>query len=284
MRPVYDGHQRAGRPGQHRGRPAAGAPHRRHHRRGARAVVAGRPAQRDDQDPGHPGGARRDHRGHLRGHQRQRHVDLQPRALQGGDGRLPDRPGAGALQGRRPVDHPLGRVVLRQPDRHRGRQADRHSSTRDSASRRPSRCAARPPSPTRGWPTGSSSGSSPASAGRRSAERRCPQAASALGVDLDEGPEPPRHHVRHRAGRPRHRQHDAGGHHRGDRRPRRDRRPTRSRPTTTTRRSPRPAGEVSASRTTTWSKVVEDEGVDKFEKSWQELLDTVKTALEGAKA
>jgi transaldolase len=31
-------------------------------------------------------------------------------------------------------------------------------------------------------------------------------------------------------------------------------------------------------------KVVEDEGVDKFEKSWQELLDTVKGALEGAKA
>jgi transaldolase len=31
-------------------------------------------------------------------------------------------------------------------------------------------------------------------------------------------------------------------------------------------------------------KVVEDEGVDKFEKSWQEMVDTVKGALEGADA
>jgi transaldolase len=31
-------------------------------------------------------------------------------------------------------------------------------------------------------------------------------------------------------------------------------------------------------------QVIEDEGVDKFEKSWQELLDTVKTALEKATA
>jgi transaldolase len=29
-------------------------------------------------------------------------------------------------------------------------------------------------------------------------------------------------------------------------------------------------------------KVLEDEGVDKFEKSWQELIDTVKRALDGA--
>jgi hypothetical protein len=27
--------------------------------------------------------------------------------------------------------------------------------------------------------------------------------------------------------------------------------------------------------------VVEDEGVDKFEKSWQEMLDTVQKALDG---
>ncbi|MDP9319128.1 MAG: transaldolase, partial [Actinomycetota bacterium] len=31
-------------------------------------------------------------------------------------------------------------------------------------------------------------------------------------------------------------------------------------------------------------KVVEDEGVDKFEKSWQELIDTVRTELERARA
>ncbi len=45
LREAYDRDRRAGRPGQHRGRPAPGPPHRGHHRRGARAVVAGRPAR-----------------------------------------------------------------------------------------------------------------------------------------------------------------------------------------------------------------------------------------------
>jgi transaldolase len=31
-------------------------------------------------------------------------------------------------------------------------------------------------------------------------------------------------------------------------------------------------------------KVIEDEGVDKFEKSWQQLLDTVAAELDRAKA
>ena len=31
-------------------------------------------------------------------------------------------------------------------------------------------------------------------------------------------------------------------------------------------------------------RVLEDEGVDKFDKSWSELLDTVKGQLDGAKA
>ena len=52
--------------------------------------------ERDDQDPGHPGGPAGHHRGHGRGHQRQRHADLQPGPLPRGDGRLPHRARAGA--------------------------------------------------------------------------------------------------------------------------------------------------------------------------------------------
>ncbi len=57
--------------------------------------------------------------------------------------------------------HPVRRVVLRQPGRHRGRQAargDRHAT-------RHSPCAARQRSPTRGSPSRRSSSSSPPSAG-----------------------------------------------------------------------------------------------------------------------
>ena len=37
---------------------------------------------------------------------------------------------------------------------------------------------------------------------------------------------------------------------------------------------------ASASATTTWSTVLEREGVEKFEASWQELLDTIQAELE----
>ena len=92
-------------------------------------------------------------------------------------------------------------------------------------------------------------------------------------------PEPSRHDVRHRAGRARHRQHDARGDDRGDGRPRRDHRrhrhdELRRRPTQVM------AGlEKLGISYDDVVQVVEDEGVDKFEKSWQELLDTVTTAL-----
>ena len=70
-----------------------------------------------------------DRAGAGRGHQRQRHADLLPRALRRGDRRLPGRPRAGAGGRPRPVPARLGRVVLRLPGRHRGRHAagqDRH--------------------------------------------------------------------------------------------------------------------------------------------------------------
>ena len=59
---------------------------------------------------------------------------------------------------------PVGRVVLRLPRRHRGRQAPRRDRHRRGAG--PAR--ARPPSPTRGWPTRRSRRSSPATAGSSS--------------------------------------------------------------------------------------------------------------------
>ncbi len=83
----------------------------------------GRPAERPDQDPGDRRGPRGHHRDPGRGHQRQRDPDLLPGALPRGHQRLPGRPGAGQGRRHRPVDDPLGRVVLRLPRRHRDRQA-----------------------------------------------------------------------------------------------------------------------------------------------------------------
>ena len=122
-------------------------------------------------------------------------------------------------QRHRPVDDPLGRVVLRLPGRHRGRQAarrDRHRRGQGAAQQgrgrqRPARL--------------------PRVRGRlqlrpleRAGGRRRQQAAPAVGVDVGQGPQPARHDVRHRARRARHRQHDAGADHPRDGRPRRDRR------------------------------------------------------------
>ena len=158
----------------------------------ARAVVAGRPAQPVHQDPGHRRGPARDHPGDRRGHQRQRHADLLPGALPRGDGRLPDRPGAG--QGQRP--RPVG-------DRARWPRSSSPASTPRSTSgwtrsapTRPRRCAARPRSPTPGSPTsayeevvGGARWQALAAAG---AKPQRPLWASTG----DQGPGLPRHHVR----------------------------------------------------------------------------------------
>ncbi len=155
--------ERRGRPGVHRGGPAQGARDREDRRRGEDAVVAGRPAEPLHQDPGDPGGPAGDHRDAGRGHQRQRHADLLAGALPGGDGRVPGRPGAGQGERPRPLQDRLGRVVLRLPGGHRGRQAarqDRHAT-------RPRRSRARPRSPTPSWPTRRTPRSSAPTAGRR---------------------------------------------------------------------------------------------------------------------
>ena len=232
-----------------------------------------RPAQRADQDPRHRGGPAGDHRGDRRGHQRQRHADLRPRALPRGHGRLP-RP---ASSRRRDAGHdlshdPLGRLVLRLPRRHRGRQAarrDRHRrghgaegqgrhrqrpaglrGLRGGVRQRPlaaargrrrpprsARCGPRPASRTRPTPTPctSPSWSSP------TPSTRCPR--------------------------------------------------RRWRPSPTTARSPATRSPAAlrrgAGRCSTASsgvgidfddvvQVLEHEGVEKFEKSWTELVETVQ--------
>ena len=68
--------------------------------------------------------------GHCRRRQRQRHADLRPRPLRRRHGRLPHRPRAGQGGRHRPVDDPLGRVVLRLAGRHRDRQAPRQDRQR----------------------------------------------------------------------------------------------------------------------------------------------------------
>ena len=108
-------------------------------------------------------------------------------------------------------------------------------------------------------------------------------AASAVGLDRGQGPRVRRHALRGRPGDRRRRQHDAGGHAR--RRPR----PRRSSPATPSCRStpqPRPRSARSTAAGIDLDDVVavlEDEGVDKFVASWEELLASVTAALEAAR-
>ncbi len=117
----------------------------------------------------------------------------------------------------------------------------------------------------------------------RPARRGRSPATPAVGVDVGEGPEAPRHDVRHGAGRPRHGQHHAGSDHRGH-----------------ADHGEIVAGTIASNYDDAQDvldrleklgisyddvvQVVEDEGVDKFEKSWEELLDTVRQALGEATA
>ena len=152
------GHRRRGRPGLHRGRPAPGPRHRGHRRAGQGSCGARSTARTCSSRSRRPSRACRP----------------SPQALaegisvnvtlifaldryRGRDERLPRRPRAGPRERQGPVPAPLGRLVLRLPRRHRGRQAAR----RDRHRRGAWRCAARPPSPTPGWPTRPTRRSSP---------------------------------------------------------------------------------------------------------------------------
>ena len=164
LRAVYDADGRRGRPGVHRGRPAQGPRHRGDHRRGQRPVVAGRPPEPLRQDPGHARGAARDHRGPRRRHQRQRHADLLPGALPRGDGRLPDRPGAG---GRRAASTSasiasVASFFVSRVDTEIDKRLEKIGTPEALALRGQGRR-----SPTPGWPTRRTSRSSPPTAGAR---------------------------------------------------------------------------------------------------------------------
>ena len=158
--------RRGGRAGLDRGRPAARPRHRGDDRRGAGPVVAGGPAQPVHQDPGRPAGPAGDRRVPGRGDQHQCHADLLPAAATTQViGRLPRR------HGTRPAGRP-------RPVRRSGRWPRSSSPgstprstpgwTRSAPARRP-RCAAGPRSPTRGWPTSTTSRCSPRRGGRRCA-------------------------------------------------------------------------------------------------------------------
>ena len=97
MRPVYDELDRLRRLRVAGGGARRGPRHRRHRQAGARAVGGRRPAQRDDQDPGHHRG-RPGHRGrHRRRHQRERDAAVQRRVLR--EHRRGLHPRHGAAQG-----------------------------------------------------------------------------------------------------------------------------------------------------------------------------------------
>ena len=118
--------------------------------------------------------------------------------------------------------------------------------------------------------------------GRRWPGRGRQAAASAVGLHRREEPGLLRHHVRHRAGRGRHRQHDAGEDAARLRRPRRGHGDT---VTGTAARGPAGVRRAGRGRHRPHRRVpssLENEGVEKFEKSWEELLETVNGQLKAA--
>ena len=76
LRVVYDRTHTRGRLREPRGRAGSGARHRGHDRRGEAAVEGGEPAERDDQDSGHPRGRAGDPDVSDRRHQHQYHAAL----------------------------------------------------------------------------------------------------------------------------------------------------------------------------------------------------------------
>ena len=179
-----------------------------HRRAGQAALRRRRPAQRAHQDPGHGRGTARDLPGARRGHQRQRHADLLPRPLPRRDERLPHRPRAGPRGRPRPV-----RRSTRSP-----RSSSPASTARSTSASTPSRATA----PRREVPQGQGRRRQRAAGlpGLRGGlldaalaeprRRRRPPAAPAVGLHRSQGPGLLRHALRHRAGRPGHRQHHAG--------------------------------------------------------------------------
>ena len=100
--------------------------HGRHRGRGTASAQADPPAEPDGEDPRHRRGRSGDQADDRRGSQHQRHPDLQPRPVPGGDGGVHRRPRAVRRAARRrPVQGGQRRQLLHQPCRHRDRQPAR---------------------------------------------------------------------------------------------------------------------------------------------------------------
>ena len=158
----------------------------------------GRPPERADQDPRDASRASRRSPSRIgRGHQRQRHADLQPRALPRGHPRVPGRTRAGA----RPPASTCRRSTRSR--RSSSRASTPRSTSASTAIGTPEALAlrARPASPTPGSPTSSSRRSSPPSARRRCSAAGANRAAAAVGLDRRQGPGAARHALRDRARR-----------------------------------------------------------------------------------
>ena len=111
------------------------------------------------------------------------------------------------------------------------------------------------------------------------ARRRAP-AAPAVGLHRRQGPGLPRHHVRHRAGRAEHGEHDARGDPERVRRPRRDRAATPPTPATTRPRAVFADLAALGIELDEVTELLEVEGVQKFMDSWSMLLEGVQEQLE----
>ncbi len=105
----------------HRGRPRPRPRHRPNARAGAGSVRAARPSERDDQDPGDARGSAGDQRRDRGRVERQHHADLRPRAVPRSDRGLPRRSRTTRRARRGRLGDRVGRVVLREPRRHRNR-------------------------------------------------------------------------------------------------------------------------------------------------------------------
>ena len=205
------------------------------------------------------------------GHQRQRHPDLQPRALPGRDERLPQRPRAGARSaGTDLVEDRVRRVVLRVACRHRDRQAARrHRHRRGQGPQGQGRRRERPAGvpglrgglldPALEVARGRGGPARSARCGRRRESRTPPTRTRCTSSTSS----PPASST-----------------------PCRRRRSTRSPTTARSSATRSPAATRRPRRSSTTSsaigvsyndvvQVLEDEGVDKFEKAWGELLDDV---------
>ena len=263
-----------GRLGLARGRPEPRARHRGDQVRGRAPARARRPPEPLHQDPGHARGPAGD-RGHdRRRHPGQRDADLLARAPP--QGRRGLRRAASSASSTAAATRPAGRVrrlVLRLARGHRGRQAPRRASAATTSSRASSR------SPTPSSPTRPTARSSRPRSGRRWRPRARPSSAACgrrpstknpdykdtVYVEELVGPDTvntmPRELVEAV---------EDHGEIRGDTLAR-GRRGGEPHP----RRSSRPP----ASTTTTSSQTLEREGVEKFAKSFADLIEGLESKL-----